>query len=459
MILDFSAETASLDADAIRSVTPPKVLGFSDIFREKVILSSVVIDDGRVEAASERRDSGVGIRLAVGPETFSVALADPTKSAFTAAVRELSAARKLKKPPLFAALRLPPPIEVIGKTLAEKTQLLWEMERAARSVSKKVGQVRVTYKDYARAILVTRSDGVQRGDSIRGFYLSVLVTVSGRGKVQTGYDALGGTLGWELFNERDPVEAAKSAVLRALTMLDAKRAPSGKMPVVMAAQAGGTMIHEAVGHGLEADLYADGHSIYGGKIGEMVASPLVTVVDDPTLPGKRGSYTCDDEGTVAAPTALIEGGVLKRLMQSRETTLRTGLAPSANGRRESWRVPPIPRMSNTMIMPGSHEPGEIIADTHRGLYVTRMGGGQVDTVSGDFVFEVDEGFLIEGGKIGRPVRGATIAGNGPDALMSIDRVGRDLGFSIGTCGKDGQGAPVADAQPTIRIPELTVGGS
>jgi TldD protein len=230
------------------------------------------------------------------------------------------------------------------------------------------------------------------------------------------------------------------------------------MPVVLSSEAGGTMIHEAVGHGLEADLAQSGLSVYSGKIGERIASPIITVVDDSTLPGRRGSFRFDDEGTEAHRTLLVDRGVLKTFLYDRLTAMKDGARSTGNGRRESYKHRPIPRMTNTMIAPGTADPGEILRMTPKGLFVRKMGGGQVNTVNGDFVFEVSEGYLIENGGIGEPVRGATLIGNGPRVLMSIDRVGSDLGFSIGTCGKDGQGSPVSDAQPTLRIPEITVGG-
>ena len=218
------------------------------------------------------------------------------------------------------------------------------------------------------------------------------------------------------------------------------------------------MIHEAVGHGLEADLAQSGLSVYSNRLGEQIASPLITVIDDSTLSGKRGSFRFDDEGIEAERTVLIEKGTLKTFMYDRLTAMKAGVRSTGNGRRESYKHRPIPRMSNTLITPGIADPAEILRSTPRGLYVKKMGGGQVNTVNGDFVFEVSEGYLIENGQIGEPVRGATLTGNGPQVLLSIDRVGSDLGFSIGTCGKDGQGAPVSDGQPTLRIPEITIGG-
>lgn len=218
------------------------------------------------------------------------------------------------------------------------------------------------------------------------------------------------------------------------------------------------MVHEAVGHGLEADLAQQGLSVYTGKIGETIASPLITVVDDSTLPGKRGSFAFDDEGTGSKRRVLIENGVLKGYMYDRLTAMKDGVTSTGNGRRESYRHQPIPRMTNTLIVPGDGNPEGIIKSVEKGLFVKKMGGGQVNTVNGDFVFEVSEGYLIEKGSIGEMLRGATLTGNGPEVLRMIDMVGNDMGFSIGTCGKDGQGAPVSDAQPTLRIPEMIVGG-
>jgi TldD protein len=219
------------------------------------------------------------------------------------------------------------------------------------------------------------------------------------------------------------------------------------------------MIHEAIGHGLEADLSQQGLSVFSGKKGEQVASECVTVIDDSTLFRKRGSFRFDDEGTPAGRTLLVEKGVLKGFLYDRLSAMKDGVASTGNGRRESYRHRPIPRMSNTFIAPGETPPGGIVRSLERGLLVVKMGGGQVNTVTGDFVFDVQEGYLIEKGMSGDPVRGATLTGNGPDVLKAIDMVGSDLGFSIGTCGKDSQGVPVSDAMPTVRIPEMVVGGS
>lgn len=230
------------------------------------------------------------------------------------------------------------------------------------------------------------------------------------------------------------------------------------MPVVISAAAGGTMIHEAVGHGLEADLVQQGLSVYSNKKGQQIASELVTVIDDSTLPNRRGSFRFDDEGRPSQRTVLVEKGILKGFMYDRFTAMKDKCASTANGRRESYESRPIPRMTNTFIAPGGSDPQEIIRSVDRGFFVKKMGGGQVNTVTGEFVFEVSEGYIVEKGQISEPVRGATLIGNGPEVLRSIDMVGNDLGFSIGTCGKDAQGVPVSDAMPTVRIPDIVVGG-
>jgi TldD protein len=330
--------------------------------------------------------------------------------------------------------------------------------RVARSFDARIRQVTVTYRENCQEVLIANSEGSLSEDSRNYLTAMVQVVASDGDVIQTGYEPVGGLAGMELF-ETEPLEvAAEKAARRAVMMLSARKAPAGRMPVVLSSEAGGTMIHEAIGHGLEADLAQSGLSVYSGKTGQQIAAPAITVVDDATLPGRRGSFSFDDEGTEAQRTVLVDRGILKTYLYDRLTAMKDGTRSTGNGRRESYRHRPIPRMTNTMIVPGATRPGEILRSTPKGLFVRKMGGGQVNTVNGDFVFEVSEGYLIENGRIGEPVRGATLVGNGPAILMSIDLVGSDLGFSIGTCGKDGQGSPVSDAQPTLRIPEITVGG-
>jgi TldD protein len=278
--------------------------------------------------------------------------------------------------------------------------------------------------------------------------------------LQTGFQALGETRGFELFTEEAVSRTAREAVRLALQALDAQPAPAGTFPVILSSSAGGTMIHEACGHGLEADLALAGMSAFAGKLGTKVAAEGVTIIDDGTLPHKRGSSACDDEGLPAERVVLIENGILRGYLQSRKTALRMGTSPTGNGRRESYRHLPIPRMRNTFLAPGPETPEAILKDLDRGLLVKHMGGGQVDTVTGNFVFQVTEGYWVEKGEVKYPVKNATLTGCGPEVLRGLTRIAGDLEhFDIGTCGKDGQGVPVSDALPTILCPALVVGGT
>ena len=435
----------------------------AEVYWEKARSATVVLEAGRVEEARAGIRHGAGIRVVEGEHEVYGHQTGPDPSSLEDLAREVARLRPGSEPTVVASgaaapLAGPGRDPFAGLDLAARADLARRLDRAARAVDRRVAQVRVIYQDHAQEVWVAPSDGPPVRDLRTGFYLGVLVVARDGEVVQTGYEAVAATRGWEVFDEQPPEELAVTATRRAVRLLSAPRAPAGRMPVVLASQAGGTMVHEAVGHGLEADLVLQGHSVYAGRVGETVASELVTVVDDPTLPGRRGSYRFDDEGTPAQRTVLVERGVLKGFLHSRTTARRMGARPTGHGRRESFAHRPIPRMGNTLIAPGPHDPEEILRETPTGLYVTRMGGGQVDTVSGDFVFEVAEGFRIESGRVGEPVRGATLVGNGPRVLREIDRVGSDLGFSVGTCGKDGQGVPVADAQPTLRIPEMVVGG-
>lgn len=425
-------------------------------FREETSGAYVTFEERAVESAGLGRETGVNLSLrSLGGERVAV-ISVPLSGQLLESAQALAANTPLPSPPkrglsATAPSNDLPPLDKIARLCAD-------LDAAARSVSPRVVQVRVVFRQTIRRIEIGRSDGLYAEDEQRGLYLSVLVSAKKGRLIQTGYEALGGSGGWELLDAFPPEEAARLAANRAVSLLGARKPPGGSMCVVLSSSAGGTMIHEAVGHGLEADLVDEGHSLYRGKIGQKVASELITVVDDPTLEGRRGSYGVDDEGVPAGSTLLVEGGTLKGWLHSLSTAGKAGAPPTGNGRRESYRHRAIPRMSNTLILPGAHDPEKILRETANGLFVTRMGGGQVDTVSGDFVFEVSEGFMIEGGKVGEPVRGATLTGNGPQVLLSIDRVGSDLGFGLGTCGKDGQGVPVSDAQPTLRIPSLIVGG-
>lgn len=438
---------------------------FADVYIERSAPLSLVCEDGRLEKVMSGIDCGAGLRLIFGLRTAYAY----TNELTTASLLELAdAVRQAAAGEIHRAninlVRKNPRVDLPVTKAPENVETSWKVgmvlqaNRVARSFDPRIRQAMVTYRENRQQVLIANSDGELVEDE--RMYLTALVQVvaADGDVVQTGYEPVGGIAGLELFDAYPLEKAAETAARRAVTMLSARKAPAGRMPVVLSSDAGGTMIHEAIGHGLEADLAQSGLSVYSGRVGERIASPLITVVDDATLPGKRGSFRFDDEGVHAERTVLVDKGVLTTFMFDRLTAMKAGATPTGNGRRESYKHRPIPRMTNTLIAPGESDPEDILRSTPKGLFVKKMGGGQVNTVNGDFVFEVSEGYLIENGKIGELVRGATLTGNGPRALLSIDRVGADLGFSIGTCGKDGQGAPVSDAQPTLRIPELTVGG-
>jgi len=441
---------------------------YADLFVEANDPLAIICEDDRIERIVSGQERGAGLRLITGLKTAYAFTNELTTSALLeladavstgVAVRDGGAPTTLSltrlRPAAPSAIRIAP--EAVS--VDQKVSMVTRANRIARAWDPQIRQVLVSYRENRQKVLIVNTDGMMREDE--RCYLTALVHVVAAGTdgtIQTGYEAVGGLTGLELFEAEPFEQAAGTAARRAVMMLTARKAPAGKMAVVLSSAAGGTMIHEAVGHGLEADLAQSGLSVYSGKLGQQIASPLITVLDDATLPGRRGSFSCDDEGTSAQRTVLVDRGVLKTYLYDRLTAMKDGLRSTGNGRRESYRSRPIPRMTNTMIAPGSTPPADILRATPKGLYVMKMGGGQVNTVNGDFVFEVSEGYRIENGRIGEPVRGASLIGNGPTVLNSIDLVGSDLGFSIGTCGKDGQGSPVSDAQPTLRIPEITVGG-
>lgn len=438
---------------------------YADLFIENSSLTNIQMEDQRIERAMMGIDAGAGIRIIHDFRTIYgytteindkalLNLADTMASAVkNGGGRNITQLVKEHGTP-WHEIKIDP----AGVSLDEKIALVRQAESTARKIDTQIRQVRVNFVDSRREIEIATSTGaITQETRLQTLFLVFAVASDGE-IIQTGYETLGGAMGMELFEKTPPEEVAKISARRAVMMLKAPVAPAGRMTVVLSSEAGGTMIHEAVGHGLEADLAEEGLSVYAGKLGEKIASCAITVVDDATVPGARGSYIFDDEGTRAQRTVLIENGILKSYMHSRLSAMKAGTQSTGNGRRENYRYRPIVRMSTTMILPGTATPEDIIKSVDKGLFVKKMGGGQVNTVNGDFVFDVAEGYLIEKGKIGSPVRNATLIGNGPQVLLDIEEVGNDLGFAIGTCGKDGQGVPVSDAQPTLKIPEITVGG-
>lgn len=450
----------------------------SELFFEETSATRVIIEDGKLDQLTDGIDRGAGLRIIFdGRQVYGYSTDLSQKAlmslaeALSEAVQDPSGVRAAKAPAPEKSIEWGKPRQPSGGIasyqvsrsprqagLADKIRIAQRAEAAARAELPEARQVTAAVSDSLRRILVINSDGVVSPDSKT--YIQAMVQVVGEkaGRVESAHESDGGYQGLEFFDEVTPESLGSAAARRVKILLDAKPAPAGTFPVVIAAEAGGTMIHEAVGHGLEADLACNGLSVYQGKIGQQVASPLITVLDDGTMPGKRGSFAYDDEGTPSQKNTLIENGTLRGYLVDRLSAMKFDMMATGNGRRESFRSKPIVRMTNTYIAPGKDDPERILRDTPYGVYVKAMGGGQVNTVTGDFVFAVTEGYLIRDGKLGDPIRGATLVGNGPRVLSIVDRLGNDLGFKTGTCGKDGQGAPVTDAQPTMRIPELTVGG-
>ncbi|KAF0218691.1 MAG: TldD [Geobacteraceae bacterium] len=439
---------------------------FADIYFEEGSSSAIVCEDGKIEKVLAATDRGVGIRVISDLRTAYAFTNEVTEVAILSLAETVSKAVKgnqfageidLRQKQVGAGfpIKLPPS----RVPLQEKVALVYRAERTARGADERIRQVLAVYRDGNVRTQTANSLGEFIETGRTGTVFMVQVVAAQGDVIQTGYEPIGGFRGFEIFQEKSPEEIALNAARRAVMMLTARKAPAGLMPVVLSSEAGGTMVHEAIGHGLEADLAQSGMSVYTGKAGTQVASPLVSVIDDATIPNARGSFSFDDEGTAGQRTVLVEKGILKGYMYDRLTAMKDGCASTGNGRRESYQTKPIVRMSNTLISPGDTDPASIIRGVEQGLFVRKMGGGQVNTVNGDFVFEVSEGYLIEKGTIGEPVRGATLTGNGPDVLKRVEKVGNDLGFGIGTCGKDGQGVPVSDAQPTMLISEITVGGA
>jgi TldD protein len=438
---------------------------FADIFYEEGSSTAVFCEDNNIEKVVATTERGVGLRVISDLRTAYAYTNDLSEAALMELAATLSRAvrgREFKDAIDMRSRDIGPGFPILippdSVPLADKVALVNRANLAARKLDSRIRQVTVTYRDGQLRAQCANSIGEFRETARTGVVFTTQVVASNGEVIQTGYEPLGGFRGHEIFEEKSPEEIAQAAARRATMMLSARKAPGGTMPVVLSSSAGGTMVHEAIGHGLEADLAQSGMSVYSGKVGTQVAAPLVTVLDDATIANARGSFSFDDEGTPAERTVLVENGILKGFMYDRLSAMKDGCVSTGNGRRESYQSKPIVRMTNTIIAPGSTDPEAIVRSADKGLFVKKMGGGQVNTVTGDFVFEVTEGYLIDKGSVVEPVRGATLTGSGPEVLKKIAMVGNDLGFGIGTCGKDGQGVPVADAQPTLLIEAITVGG-
>ncbi|MGA0185902.1 MAG: TldD/PmbA family protein [Ilumatobacteraceae bacterium] len=441
---------------------------FAEIFVEDKRSTSAGLDDNKVEQVNSGRDRGAGIRVIAGETTGFAHTSDLSESGLLAAAEAAAQAARqgdggvhtialqpLLRHPVNTVRTFP---DTVAK--ASKVELLMRANDAARSLDSAIVQVSAGYGDSIKRILVANSEGVFSADTQVRTLFRISAIANGDAGMQTGYQSLGHTIGFEVFDENDIEELAMAAARQALTKLKARPAPSSAMPVVIKQGSGGVLFHEACGHGLEADLVGKGASVYRDKVGQLVASPLVTVVDDGTMTGEWGAIGIDDEGHPTQSNTLIENGVLTDYMWDYIRARREGRRQSGNGRRQSYADLPMVRMTNTFVTAGKEDPDDIIRATERGVYVAKLGGGQVDTASGDFVFGMVEAYLIENGEITEPLREGNLIGNGPQVLKDIDLLGNDFAMGgPGTCGKDGQGVPVGDGCPTLRVKSMTIGGT
>ena len=441
----------------------------ADLYFHAQVSETWVLEDGIVKEGSFNLDQGVGVRAQSGEKTgfaYSNAITAEALSQAARAARSISRAGQQGRVQAFrsaqvTALYAPDnPLDVMSR--AEKVELLKRVDVATRALDPRIQQVTVSLAGVWERILVAALDGSLAADVRPLVRFNVSVIVEQNGRRERGGHGGGGRTDYRYFlNEDRAMGYAREALRQALVNLEAIAAPAGSMPVVMGAGWSGVLLHEAVGHGLEGDFNRKGSSAYSGRMGEQVASSLCTIVDDGTLFERRGSLSVDDEGTKTQCTTLIENGILKGYMQDKLNARLMGVAATGNGRRESYAHLPMPRMTNTYMLAGASDPAEIIASVKKGLYCANLGGGQVDITSGKFVFSTSEAYLIENGKITAPVKGATLIGNGPEAMSRVSMVGNDLALDsgVGTCGKDGQSVPVGVGQPTLKIDAITVGGT
>ena len=459
-----------MDRARVDKIVAEALSGMDDgeLFLEWSQSESLALDDGRIKSASFDQSQGFGLRALSG-ESAGYAHASELSEA---AIRRAAATVRTVQHGHSGTVAEPPPgtnraLYTDANPLASvdfpaKTKLLMEIDAYARSKDSRVKQVMASLSGSWRAIEIIRADGARTADIRPLVRINVSVVVEENGRMEAGGSGAGGRFAYDRY--LDPAQWKKQvdeALRQALVNLGSVPAPAGEMTVVLGPGWPGVMLHEAVGHGLEGDFNRKKTSAFTGLIGQRVAAPGVTVVDDGTLIDRRGSLTVDDEGTPSSYTTLIEDGILKGYMQDRLNARLMGMRPTGNGRRQSYAHAPMPRMTNTYMLAGAHDPQEILRSVKRGLYAVNFGGGQVDITSGKFVFSASEAYLIEDGKIRNAIKGASLIGNGPDALTKISMIGNDLKLDdgVGTCGKDGQGVPVGVGQPTLRMDGLTVGGT
>lgn len=452
------------------SLTLSKGVDYADLYFQQSRQESWVLEDGIIKDGGYHLDQGVGVRACSGEKTgfaysddlLAAALNDAAKAAraISRQGQNLQCQAWKRQQPITSYYSENDPLSSLST--AEKLDLLKQADATARAADPRVKQVTVTLAGGVDTMLVAASDGTYAADIRPLIRMNVSVIVEHQGRRERGSAGGGRRLDYGFFVEQNTAESyAREAVRQALVNLDAVEAPAGTMPVVLGSGWPGVLLHEAVGHGLEGDFNRRGTSTFSGKMGQQVASSLCTVVDDGTLMHRRGSLNVDDEGVTTQRTVLIENGRLAAYMQDKQNASLMGMHSTGNGRRESYAHLPMPRMTNTYMLPGESDPQEIIASVDKGIYAVNFGGGQVDITSGKFVFSSSEAYLIENGKITRPVKGATLIGNGPEVMNRISMVGNDLALDsgVGNCGKEGQSVPVGVGQPTLKVDAITVGGT
>ena len=441
---------------------------YADLFFEYEVAGSYALDEQILKAASRSVSMGLGVRVLKGDATGFAYVQELTPEAMAGAARtagQIAASGAKVAPVAFKAPKLgeryQPKLASFDVQGELKRDLLLRADAAARAVDPRVIRVNASLTEDLREILIATSDGKLAADRQPMLRFSVSVICEQNGKRESGSSSGGGRVGLEYFDRKSVEQHAREAVRHALVMLDARESPAGELPVVLSAGESGILLHEAVGHGLEADFNRKGTSNYTGQIGQRVASDLCTVVDDGTLFASRGSINIDDEGNEPGSATLIEKGILVGYMHDQHSAGFFKTRPSGNGRRESFAARPLPRMTNTLLLGGEHDPEEILRSVKRGIYASKFGGGQVDISNGDFVFSLTEGYLVEDGKITAPLKGVNLIGNGPEVMRRVEMLGRDFALSDGmwTCGKDGQSVPVGVGCPTIKLTAVTVGGT
>jgi len=461
---------AGMDRDRVAQIVSDALAGADDgeLFLEYRQSESVSLDDGRIKSASFDTSHGFGLRSVAGEATgyaHGVELSEEALKRAAGTVRAVQTGHNgvMAEPPGRTNRRLYTDLNPLSMVPFEtKVRLLEQIDAYARGRNPMVKQVMASLAGSWQAVTILRADGSRAADIRPLVRLSVSVVVQQGDRMETGSHGQGGRVTYDgLMQTHVWRNAVDEAIRQALVNLDSVAAPAGEMPVVLGPGWPGILLHEAIGHGLEGDFNRKKTSAFSNMLGERVAAPGVTVVDDGTIADRRGSITVDDEGTPSKRTPLIEDGILVGYLQDRMNARLMGVDATGNGRRQSYASPPLPRMTNTFMLAGDKNPEEIVRSVKRGLYAVNFGGGQVDITSGKFVFSASEAYLIEDGKIGPAVKGATLIGNGPDVLTRVSMIGNDLKLDegIGTCGKDGQGVAVGVGQPTLRIENLTVGGT